>query len=93
MSRQYQHAAWTERHEGAGVVQGMSRKGSCIDNAATEQAFGHLKDEFFRWPEWPGFEPFKADLDAYVVHWDTKRRQVRLKGPTPEEFRGRSLAL
>lgn len=24
------------------------RKGSCLDNAATERVFGHLKDEFFR---------------------------------------------
>ena len=26
----------------------MSRKGNCLDNAATEQVFGHLKDEFYR---------------------------------------------
>ncbi|KFI92392.1 integrase core domain protein [Bifidobacterium saguini DSM 23967] len=25
----------------------MSRKGNSIDNAATEQAFGYLKDEFY----------------------------------------------
>ena len=32
----------------AGIVQSMSRKGNCIDNGATEQVFGHIKDEFFR---------------------------------------------
>ena len=31
-----------------GIVQSMSRKGNCIDNGATEQVFGHIKDEFFR---------------------------------------------
>ncbi|MEF2830244.1 MAG: IS3 family transposase, partial [Senegalimassilia anaerobia] len=31
------------------------------------------------------------DLDAYVVHWNTRRRQVKLKGLTPEEFRSQSL--
>ena len=31
-----------------GFVQSMSRRGNCIDNGATEQVFGHLKDEFFR---------------------------------------------
>ena len=92
MGWQYQHAAWTRRLEGAGIVQSMSRKGNCIDNGATEQVFGHMKDEFFRGREWPDFESFRADLDAYVVHWNTRRRQVKLKGLTPEEFRSQSLA-
>ena len=74
------------------IVQSMSRKGNCIDNGATEQVFGHMKDEFFRGREWPDFESSRADLDAYVVHWNTRRRQVKLKGLTPEEFRSQSLA-
>ncbi|MCQ5240200.1 IS3 family transposase [Senegalimassilia anaerobia] len=27
-----------------------------------------------------------------MVHWNTRRRQVKLKGLTPEEFRNQSLA-
>lgn len=46
--RQYQHASYTSRLEAAGIVQSMSRKANCIDNAATEQLFGHVKDEFYR---------------------------------------------
>ena len=74
------------------MVQSMSRKGNCIDNGATEQVFGHIKDEFFRGRTWPDFESLKADLDDFVVHWNTRRRQVKLKGLTPEEFRRQSLA-
>ena len=85
-------AGWCRRLEEAGVVQSMSRKGNCIDNGATEQVFGHIKDEFFRGRTWPDFESFKADLDDFVVHWNTRRRQVKLKGLTPEEFRRQSLA-
>ena len=70
----------------------MSRKGNYIGNGATEQVFGHLKEEFFRGREWPDFESFKADLNAYVTYRNTQRRQVKLKGPTPEEFRRQSLA-
>ena len=82
---------WRRRLKDAGVVQSMSRKGNCIDNGATEQVFGHMKDEFFRGRTWPNFESFKADLDAYVMYWNTQRRQVKLKGLTPEEFRNQSL--
>ena len=41
---QYQHASYTSRLEAAGIVQSMSRKANCVDNAATEQLFGHMKD-------------------------------------------------
>ena len=91
MGWQYQHEKWTRRLKKAGIAQSMSRKGNCLDNGATEQVFGHLKDEFFRGRTWPDFESFKADLDAYVVHWNTRRRQVKLNGLTPEEFRSQSL--
>lgn len=89
---QYQHASYTSRLEAAGIVQSMSRKANCIDNPATEQLFGHVKDEFYRGREWRTFEDFKRDLEEYIVHWNTRRRQVRLKGLTPEEFRNQALA-
>ena len=50
-----------------------------------------MRDEFFRGRTWPNFESFKVDLDAYVTYWNTQRRQVKLKGLTPEEFRNQSL--
>ena len=53
----------------------------------------NIKDEFFRGQTWPDFESFKRNLDAYLVHWNTRRRQVKLKGLTPEEFRNQSLGL
>ena len=92
MGWQYQRAAWRGRLKDAEVAQSMSRKGNRIDNGATEQVFGHMKDEFFRGKAWPDFESFKADLDACVNHWNTRRRQVKLKGLTPEDFRSRPLA-
>ena len=92
MGWQYQHESYASRLEGAGITQSMSRKGNCIDNAATEQLFGHVKDEFYRGREWGSFGDFKRDLEEYIAHWNTRRRQVRLKGLTPEEFRNQALA-
>lgn len=94
MGWQYQHDGYCKALEEAGIVQSMSRKGNCIDNGATEQVFGHMKDEFFRgqsFEGFEGFEGFKERLEAYIVHWNTRRRQVKLKGLTPEEFRNQSL--
>ena len=51
-----------------------------------------MKDEFYRGREWGSFGDFKRDLEEYIDHWNTRRRQVRLKGLTPEEFRNQALA-
>lgn len=88
---QYQHGTWCKKLKEQGIIQSMSRLGNCLDNAATEQVFGHLKDEFFRGQHWHTFEEFKEALNAYIVHWNTCRRQVKLKGLTPEEFRSQSM--
>lgn len=58
----------------------MSRKGNCIDNGATEQVFGHLKDESCRGRDWETFEKSRADLEAYIHHWNHVRRQVGPEG-------------
>ncbi len=91
MGWQHQNDRYVSRLREAGITQSMSRKGNCLDNATTEQVFGHLKDEFFRGGQWPDFASFKRDLEAYIVHWNTRRRQKRLKGLTPEEFRNSPL--
>ena len=93
MGWQYQHQWWRDELERLDIRQSMSRKGNCLDNAATEQVFGHLKDEFYRGREFDSYERFKHEPDAYIVHWNTRRRQIRLEGRTPEEFRSMSLAV
>ncbi len=87
MGWQYRQPGWCGRLKADGAAQGMSRKGDCIDNGATEQVLGHMKDEFFKGRPRASFEGFERDLDAYAVHWNTRRRQVEPRGPTPEESR------
>lgn len=93
MGWQYQHQWWRDELERPGIRRSMSRKGNCLDNAAAEQVFGHLKDEFYRGRVFDSYEQFKRELDAYIIHWNTRRRQIRLEGRTPEEFRSMSLAV
>lgn len=91
MGWQYQHKRYCDTLRKAGIIQSMSRKGNCIDNGATEQVFGHIKDELFRGQNFSDFDAFKKALEAYINHWNTRRRQVKLKGLTPEEYRNQSL--
>ena len=83
MGWQYQHQWWRKELERPGIRRSMSRKGNCLDNAAAEQVFGHLKDEFYRGREFDSFERFKAELDAYIVHWNTRRRPDTTRGTHP----------
>ena len=64
MGWQYQHQWWRDELERLGIRQSMSRKGNCLDNAAAEQVFGHLKDEFYRGRVFDSYEQFKRELDA-----------------------------
>lgn len=89
--RQYQQLAYQRRLEELGLVQSMSRKATCLDNACMEGFFGHLKDEFYRGRDFDSSESFKEQLDAYIVYWNTRRYQVRLKGTTPVQYRGHSI--
>lgn len=89
MGWQYQNPAWVAWLKERSITQSMSRKGNCLDNAATEQVFGHLKDEFFKGQSWDDFESFEKDLVAHIVHWNTERPQMRLNGYAPSEYRRR----
>lgn len=86
MGWQYQHKDYVDRLEEMGIVQSMSRKGNCLDNACTEGLFGHLKVEFYKGQKWESFEEFKEGLEKYIRYWNTQRRQVKLDGLTPSEF-------
>ena len=88
---QYQQLAYQKRLEEMGLTQSMSRKATCLDNACMEGFFGHLKDEFYRGRSFESFESFKEQIDAYIIYWNTRRYQMRLKGMTPVQYRGHSI--
>ena len=44
---QYQHKQYQAKLSAKGVVQSMSRKGNCLDNASMENFFSHFKAECF----------------------------------------------
>ena len=71
-----------------GIIQSMSRKGNCLDNAKTENLFGRVKVEMFygHEMEFDSFEKLKAAVDEYVQWYNSKRIKLKLK-MSPEQFR------
>lgn len=68
------------------VVQSMSRKGNCLDNAPIESFFGHLKDEF-EYKDCLSIKDLKRRLKIYMQYYNNKRPQWGLKQKTPAETR------
>lgn len=88
---QYRHSLWRDTLRESGLTQSMSRKGTCLDNAAMEGFFSHLKEEWFRIqrPETP--DAFHAGLSQYLRWWNTTRIQKRLGYLSPDEYRAQAL--
>ena len=73
-----------------GIIQSMSRKGNCLDNAAMESFFGRLKTECVYGRE---FNIKEEIVDAARDYWDYynhRRIQLKLKGPSPIQYRKQS---
>jgi len=60
-----------QRH---GIVQSMSRKGDCYDNAPMESFFSTLKAELIGDTRYPTLEHAGADLFAYIDGFYNTRR-------------------
>ena len=72
------------------MVQSMSRKANCIDNAPTESFFGHLKDDV-DYQDCKTFEELKVVVEQYIEYYNHERPQWDLKKMTPVEYRNHLL--
>ncbi|UOX95968.1 IS3 family transposase [Bacillus cereus] len=73
------------------VIQSMSRKGNCLDNAVMENFFGLLKSELLYLKEFESMEQFKQELETYIHYYNHKRIKTKLKGLSPVQYRVQSL--
>ena len=65
------------------IIQSMSRKGNCFDNAVIENFFGLLKSELLYLQEFESMEHFEKELDDYIHYYNHKRMKVKLKDLSP----------
>ena len=72
------------------MVQSMSRKGICLDNAPTESFFGHFKDDS-DYQDCKTFEELKELVNKDIQYYNHERPQWNLKKMTPVEYRNHLL--
>lgn len=70
-----------------GVIQSMSRKGNCLDNAVVECFFGTLKSECFYLDEFNNISELKDAVTEYIEYYNSRRISLKLKGLSPIEYR------
>jgi len=68
------------------MIQSMSRRGNCIDNAPVETFFGHFKDEV-DYKNCKTFEELTGLTEEYINYYNNKRKQWDLKKMAPVEYR------
>ena len=75
-----------------GLVQSMSKRGNCWDNAPQESFFGHFKDEC-GYGGCESFEELRTMIDAYAWYYNNERRQWDRKRMTPVQYEAYLLSL
>lgn len=69
-----------------GIVQSMSRKGNCWDNAPMESFFGSLKAELVHGARYPTRDAARRDLFAYIEgYYNRQRLHSALGYITPDQ--------
>ena len=78
----YLSDSFQDRLQNMGLVQSMSRRGNCWDNAAMESFFGHLKD-YCDFTACSTPEDVRKTIDDYIDYYNNERPQWTRKKMTP----------
>jgi putative transposase len=83
---QYAAADYCRALNEAGLVQSMSRKGNCWDNAPMESYFGTMKTELVHQVRYPTRDAAQRDLFAYIEgYYNRQRLHSAIGYITPEQ--------
>jgi putative transposase len=88
----YTNPVYIEMVQDLKMIQSMSGKGNCIDNAPIESFFGHLKDEI-DYKFCKTFEELRLVISEYMRYYNQERKQWERKKMTPVEYRNHLLTL
>ena len=83
----YQHHTYCSILKQHGILQSMSRKGNCLDNAMAENFFGIMKSELLYPNKFKSGKQFIESLNEYIHYYNYKRIKLRLGGLSPVQFK------
>jgi len=84
---QYQMKRYQFLLKEKGIIQSMSRKGNCLDNAIIENFFGILKSEMFYTQKFKSIEQLKKEIDKYITYYNNERIKSNLNKMSPIKYR------
>jgi len=87
----YQSPCYRKILKEKGLIQSMSRKGNCLDNAVMENFFGILKSELLYLQKFSSMEEFIRELIIYIDYYNNERIKEKLNGLSPVKFRTQSV--
>jgi len=85
----YQISRYQEKLKSKGIIQSMSRKGNCLDNACAENFFSILKRELYyvKIKQYSNIEELREDIIDYIYYYNNYRIKTRLDGMSPVQYR------
>lgn len=84
---QYQMKAYQRILADRGIIQSMSRKGNCLDNAVIENFFGTIKSELFYLNKYESIHQLSKEIKRYINYYNNDRIRLNLNGMSPAEYR------
>jgi putative transposase len=84
---QYTNSAFRGLLQSYGVIQSMSRRGNCLDNAPIETFFGHFKD-LLNLRGCNSYEELEREISWTMRFYNFERPQVALNKKPPVVYRG-----
>jgi putative transposase len=84
---QYQMKRYQNQLKEKGIIQSMSRKGNCLDNAIIENFFGILKSELFYLNKYTSIDQLKKEINEYIKYYNNDRSKSNLNKMSPIKYR------
>jgi putative transposase len=84
---QYQNQQWVRELKNHRVFQSMSRKATCLDNAAMESFFHILKCETVYSHHYETYEELKTAVTEWIHYYNYRRIKEKLGGKSPVQYR------
>lgn len=84
---QYQMKQYQKLLEEKGIVQSMSRKGNCLDNAIIENFFGTIKSELYYTKKFSSIQELEREIKEYIHYYNNERIKSNLNKMSPIQYR------